>query len=216
MISSPKQLEHRGWAESAGTRFYSNYIHLLDVTVFVNQQVTKGQLIGHTSHPESSGFDHLHFEIRVGRRFQRNCCNPWKYLPNANNDYSTFNAALSVTSNQACKATVNVAVPPDQLTFDRVELHVNFGEGDHMYVYDMCQENLIYTLEDMDDPEFGDNLEIFPAKFSSQSYANNEPAAYTFEFFDLPSTPMSGGTMYAKAYDVFGNSVTTVSGVYHC
>lgn len=79
-----------------------------------------------------------------------------------------------------------------------------------MYVYDMCQENLIYTFNDMDDSEFSDNLESFPGVFNSQSYANNKPAEYKFEFFDLPCTPINGGsTTYAMAYDVFGNSVAT-------
>ena len=64
----------------------------------------------------------------------------------------------------------------------------------------------------MDDPEFGDNLEIFPTRF----YANNEPADYRFEFYDLPSTPMNGETMYAIANDVFDNSVMTDVHNYFC
>lgn len=210
-----KQIEHRDWAESAGTRFYSNYMHMQEnTTVTPGQQVTKGQLIGYSSH-SASGFEHLHFEIRVGRPNSVNCCNPWKYLSNANNSYNSFTANVSLAS-KTCKATVNISVPNNQLTFNRIELHVDYGRGDHMFKYDMCQENLIYNRKDMDKVKFRDNLKIYPTRFTRLSYHRNEHPAYRFEFFDLPHNLTSGGTVYAKAYDVFGNSVTTPQHPYNC
>ena len=191
-------------------------MHMLDgrFSVSANQNVHKGQLIGRSG-ASSSGFPHLHFEIRVGRRYEKFSCNPWKYLPNPNNDYFAFTANFSLTSPRSCKAIVNISVPPNQLTFDRLELHVDYGSGDHMYVYDMCYANMIYHDNNvMDRVKFGDNLRISPRRFNSQSYGKNEWAAYGFEFFNLPEA--SPGTMYAKAYDVFGNSVRTASTTYNC
>lgn len=175
--------------------------------------VNKGDIIGY-SNASVSGFPHLHFEIRVGRRYQIFSCNPWKYLPNPNNDYSSFTANFSLTATQNCRAIVNISVPPNQLTFDRIELHVDYGSGDHMYFYDMCYANMIYKVTDMDKVKFGDNLRISPKKFNSASFGKNEWAAYGFEFFNLPEA--SAGTVYAKAYDVFGNSVTTAQTTYNC
>ena len=172
--------------------------------------VNKGDIIGY-SNASKSGFPHIHFEIRVGRRYQKFSCNPWKYLPNANNSFTTN---FTLTANQNCKAIVNISVPPNQLTFDRIELHVNNGTGNHMYFYDMCYANMIYTVSDMDKVKFGDNLRISPKRFNSRSYGKNEWAAYGFEFFSLPQA--SGGTLFAKAYDVFGTSVTTAQTTYNC
>ena len=189
-------------------------MHMLDDgTVSAGQDVNKGDLIGH-SNASVSGFQHLHFEIRVGRRYQKFSCNPWKYLPNPNNDYSSFTANFSLNSPESCEAIVNISVPPNQLTFDRIELHVDYGSGDHTYFYDMCYANMIYTFSNMDKKKFGDNLTISPKKFNSASYGKNEWAAYGFEFSQLPAA--SAGTMYAKAYDVFGNSVTTAQMTYNC
>ena len=181
--------------------------------IAAGRDVNKGDIIGY-SNASVSGFPHLHFEIRVGRRYQIYSCNPWKYLPNPNNDYSSFNANFSLTTTQNCKVIVNISVPPNQLTFDRIELHVNNGSGDHMYFYDMCYANMIYTAKDMDKVKFGDNLNISPKRFNSASYGKNEWAACGFEFFKLPKA--SAGTVYAKAYDAFGNSVTTAQSTYNC
>ena len=214
-ISPPhQQIEHRGWAESAGTRFYSNYMHMqLNTAVTMGQNVAKGQLIGYSSHSQS-GFEHLHFEICVGRPNMINCCNPWKYLPNADNDYSSFKANVT-RSSTACNVTVNISVPNNQLTFNRIELHVDYGKGNHVHEYDMCQESLIYTPRDMDKRKFRDNVEIFPGRFTRRSYDRNEHPEYRFEYFKLPQ---ADGTMYAKVYDVFSNSVTTTQHPYssHC
>ena len=210
------QLEHTGWAESAGTKFYSNYIHMLDATVNENQYVSKGDLIGHSSH-SVSGFEHIHFEIRVGGRYQKNCCNPWKYLPNVDNHYCTFKADITLTPNphgQSCQVNVRIAVPPDQLTFSRIELHVDGRSA--IYKYDMCEENLSHTFAEMDDKEFEDFLVISPERFNSRSYQNGEDAAYNFLFYDLP--PVGGsisGSVIAVAYDVFDTSVNGTA-TYYC
>ena len=203
------QLEHSNWSEAVGTKFYSNYMHLLNASVSQNQIVSKGQLVCYSSHP-ASGFNHLHFEIRVGGLFQRHCCNPWKYLPNADNSYSTFNASLTLLPNPGsanCKANVTVSVPPDQLTFNRIELNVDANGQESIYTYDMCEENLSHTFSEMDDPNFDNFLIISPTRFSSSSYQNGESAGYLFQFYGLPSG--DDVKVKAKIFDVFGNTRET-------
>ena len=187
---------------------------MFNETVAVDQVVSKGDLIGYSYKSLDSGFELVHFEIRAGGIYQRHCCNPWKYLPNINNSYSTFEANLTLTPNYnslPCEAVVNISVPPDQLTFNRIELHVN--GGDVIRVFDMCEDNLEHSSDDLGLPLLEGNIYISPMQFSSRSYENGEPLTYGFEFLDLP-TP--GGTVIAKAYDVFGNFVETPQATYVC
>ena len=189
---------------------------MFNETVGVGDNVTKGDLIGYSYKSLVSGFEHLHFEIRAGGYFQRDCCNPWKYLPNMDNSYTTFEANVTLTPNYnslPCEAVVNISVPPDQLTFNRIELHVN--GGDVIRVFDMCEDNLEHSsnASELDLPLLEGNIYISPNRFNSQSYGKGEPATYGFEFLDLP-TP--GGTVVAKVYDVFGNFVETPQATYVC
>ena len=215
------QLKHTGWDESPGKTFYSHYVYVKDVTVSVSDHVRTGDIIGYSSH-SPSGWEHLHFQIREGGWAQRYSCNPWKYLPNRDNDYSTFMAdvELSVTSDeQTCTATVRVEVPPFQLTFNRIELHINNSQTTKIRDYDMCRNNVDYSFTAMDNPLFQDKfnkdntIHISPERFTSRSYPANENAVYSFDFRNLPS---AGGTVMARAVDVFEHSVPTPIASYTC
>ena len=213
------QICHTDWEEvpldvTGNSNFYSNYQHMFNETVAVDQVVSKGDLIGYSYKSFPSEFQHLHFEIRAGGLAQRHSCNPWKYLPNMDNSYSTFEANVTLTPNNnslPCEAVVDISVPPDQLTFNRIELHVN--GGDVIRVFDMCEDNLEHSFDELDLPLLEGNIYITPNRFNSQSYGKGEPLTYGFEFLDLP-TP--GGTVVAKAYDVFGNFVETPQATYVC
>ena len=187
-------------------------MHVGSVAVSAGMEVNKGQLIGHTGRDGRSGFPHLHFEIRAGRSYQAYCCNPWKYLPNTANTYSSFTADVTLTPkyNSAAnqfEAEVNVSVPPDQLTLNRIEVHVMTHSGStYVRKFDFCEDNFSHTLQEMDDPMFEGNLLISPNRFNSRSFEKGEKASISFLFKALPS---EGGTVYAKAYDVFGNVITS-------
>ena len=204
------QLRHTNWNESLGETFYSNYMQLLNVTVSAGQNVNKGDIIGHTSH-SSSGFQHLRLEIRAGGLFQRHCCNPWKFLPNRDNDYPVFTADVqhvqTVTSSdyQNCTATVTVAVPPDQLTFNRIELHI---DNTPVRDYDMCEDNRHHSFAEMDNPLFEGNILISPKPFTSQSFSEGEWAKYEFEFRNLSYVSCVSGSIAAEVFDVFGTAYT--------
>ena len=140
------QIRHKQWEEAPGCQewgdtslpctlgyFYSNYLHVDSWVVNKTRpytKVRKGQLIGYTGRDKYSNFGHLHFEIRAGRAYQKYCCNPWKYLPNAANTYESFTANIDLDpnhSNEQNKASVvvTVSVPSDQLTLNRIELYIS-------------------------------------------------------------------------------------------
>lgn len=209
-------MKHTDWDEIPDSVAYSNYMHLLNVTVSAGDTVAKGDLVGYTSHPSSGSFDHLHFEIRANGLYQRHCCNPWKYLPNADNNYTSFVANVTLTPNySSCNAVVNVSVPPNQLMFNRIQLTIDNGTSVETREYDMCEDNLTHSFLEMDNPLFEDNLYISPKRFSSQSYAQGEWAGYGFDFLDLGPAG-SGGTVAVTVADVFGNAITSDTMTYTC
>ena len=196
------------------------------ITLTKDQTIQKGDLIAYSY--GTSSLAHVHFEIRVGGLYLRHCCNPWKYMPNSANSYSSLISTLSLTPNYNsinCEAVVNVSVPPDQLTFTRVELHITdtSDQPQEVRFYDMCGANSNHTFAEMDDSEYQDDpsdnssyvIRISPVKFNSMSYGKNEWAIYGFEFIDLPALTGSGKVM-AKVFDVFGNHNSTAYQTYTC
>jgi len=160
------QITHFNWEEENDNdhppnhykkcRYYSNYIHIKDPQVQKNQWVSKGDIIAYSDGTDT--LDHLHFEIRMDY-YQKDARNPWKYLPNDANSYSSFDVDVSLTPNYDsidCEAVVNVSVPPDQLTFNRVELHIKESGGNVKPVrfYDMEGANKNHTLPEMDDSDY--------------------------------------------------------------
>ncbi|MCY3410458.1 MAG: M23 family metallopeptidase [Candidatus Heimdallarchaeota archaeon] len=61
--------------------FYANYLHLSEVIVEEGDSVAQGDILGYSG---TTGFDHLHFEIREGGIYQQNCTHPLEYLPYSN------------------------------------------------------------------------------------------------------------------------------------
>ena len=159
----------------------------------------------------------------MGNLFQRNCENPWKYLPNSKNDYTNFDIQVSLIPNykgESCQAVVNVSVPADQLTFNRVELTItsNTGISDFRF-FDLHEDNLAYSFDDLDLPDLNQidpDLVISPQFFNSKSYERRERAGYGFKFRNLLSDGSGGGKVTAKACDVFENCKTTTTKSFTC
>ena len=191
------------------------------ISLTEGQSVAKGDLIAYSY--GRSYFPHLHFEVRHGGTGYKRCCNPWKYLPNTD---TSFEATLTLTPNYngiECQAVVNVSVPPDQLTFNRVELHILDSSDTPQKVrfYDMCGTNSNRTKSQISNPNYLEDpnddssylIRISPKKFTSYYLAQGKNAKYGFEFVDLPS---GGGTVMARIIDVFNNSVSTTYSTYSC
>ena len=113
---------------------------------------------------------------------------------------------------------VNVTVPHDQLTLNRIELHSDDGQTTDVRVYDMCAANLVHSIAVMDDSLFEENLYNSVAWFNSKSYGISEPDMYGFEFFNLPQTKaQNGGIVWARVLDVFGNTLlSSAHSFYEC
>lgn len=196
----------------------------MNATVTEGEEVVKGQVVAYSFRSDNafSQFEHLHFEVRVGGLFQANCCNPWKYLPNINNNYTSFAADIQLYPNYNdlnCEAVVNVSIPADQLTMNRIELHIANGGMDSVRTFDFCEDNLDHTFAELDNPLFEGNLYISPGRFTSKSFERGENATYGFHFLGLPETQSDGdidATLKAVAFDVFGNRVETTTVQYTC
>ncbi|ETX03256.1 MAG: hypothetical protein ETSY1_00640 [Candidatus Entotheonella factor] len=129
---------HEGKCKAGEGCYVSNYQHLAQWTVSVGEQVTKGQLIGYTGQ-SSSGFPHLHFEIRDApglhdaySAWQRDAIHPLLVLPypdmGAANFQLTIQALLTDPLNP--EVTVSVASPNQvELDLQRVEVEVYRREG---------------------------------------------------------------------------------------
>ena len=190
--------------------------------------MTRGDIIAYSYRPNKSS-KYIHFEVRAGGTNSPYSTNPWKFMPNGDNDYSSFDTAgLSLTPNTNdidCQAVVNVSVPPNLLTFNRVELHIvdSSDTPQEVRFYDMHGTNSNRTTTQIGDPNYRDDpndassylIRISPKTFTSSYYSQNKPAEYGFEFIDLPSLS-GGGKVMAKIFDVFGNPKSTNYMVYDC
>lgn len=67
---------------SHGHGYYTNYAHLSKITVKTGDKVVAGQVIGLCGSTGRSTGPHLHFEVHLGRKWNR--VDPYPYIKNAN------------------------------------------------------------------------------------------------------------------------------------
>ena len=228
------QLKHENWEENPNGNVYTNYMYIMlsksggedPITLTIGQAVKKGDLIAYSY---GTSFPHIHFEVRDGGTISKYSSNPWKYMPNSANDYTSFDtASVSLTTNYndvECQAVVNVSVPPNLLTFNRVELHILDSSDTPQKVrfYDMHGTNTNRTKSQINDQNYREDpndaasylIRISPKTFTSTYLETNKPAEYGFEFVDLPLLS-GGGRVMAKIFDVFGTSRLTDYESYTC
>ena len=112
-----------------------------------------------------------------------------------------------------------MSVPPNLLTFNRVELHILDSSDTPQKVrfYDMHGTNTNRTTSQINDQNYREDpndassylIRISPKTFFYNPDTNLPASAeYGFEFVDLPSLA-GGGRVMAKIFDVFGNSIQT-------
>ena len=95
--------------------YHSNYMHLSNVVVNVGDQVSKGQLVGYTGE-SSSGFDHLHFEIRDAlpadpfSSWQTDAINPAGVLPYQSSE--TANISFDSVDTTDPDNPISYSLPP--------------------------------------------------------------------------------------------------------
>jgi|GEM_PF-2524495 len=156
--------------------WHSNYLHLSSWSVSPGEVVDRGALIGHTG-ASSSGYPHLHFEIRDARAedplsaWQRDTIHPLSILPYPDGTSEAEVTIESVDSTTWTEPTVDVLVafrsPLPELDMIRAEVRVfeldSDGEqteigqsGDTPWFveppfFDVDSWNLQYTHKDSSD-----------------------------------------------------------------
>lgn len=193
-----------------GNCYYTNYMHLSATAVSENDIVNQGDLIGYSGE-SSSGFDHLHFEIRDKGIYQRNCINPFGMLPYSDtNNLQLDITSVDLTDKYNPDVTVEITSPSRELDFNRVEVKITDILS---YIrpivlasnnFDANNWNYLYTDDfDLDNPDFNGIL-ISPSEFNSSS----EIYKIQFKFYDLPiKSNYYRLFITVKATDVKGNYV---------
>ncbi|WP_050434236.1 M23 family metallopeptidase [Chondromyces crocatus] len=162
------QVEHCDGADC----YYSNYLHLSEACVEVGDEVSAGEVVGHSGIAES-GFPHLHFEIREGRSEQAYAVHPLRWLPGLRWAAPTV-AILSVDDPGSGRVAVQVevgtiGVDPALLRVEVTTHDRTSGETLDEKVFDVEEWNRKYTLSDtpkqIDEPEL-DGIRLEPAAFT--------------------------------------------------
>jgi murein DD-endopeptidase MepM/ murein hydrolase activator NlpD len=114
--------------------YHSNYMHLKEAAVAVDDLVSKGDLIGYTG-KSASGFAHLHFEIRdappddIYSRWQRDAIPLLEALPYQSTDSATVTVD-DIDTGDPDNPIVRVTVQSPRVDVGRVEVLVYDGAGD--------------------------------------------------------------------------------------
>ncbi|MEM9489848.1 MAG: M23 family metallopeptidase, partial [Myxococcota bacterium] len=188
--------------------FFTNYQHVDSVTVEVGQQVERGQVIG-TSGASSSGFAHLHFELRIGSKHQRSSVHPLAYLPHSDSgapDFVIDRVDFEDPAIPIVQATVTR--PASELDFMRMEAELYAEDGRLLstQAYDVNLWNVEYTGEEdpnekLDNPYFN-GVTVRPEPFGTVA----DIYEVTFRFRRMASdTAPEQVRALIRAVDVDGN-----------
>ena len=107
---------HWGSCTNGGGCYHTNYLHMSDWTVDINDVVTKGDLIGYSGE-SASGFEHVHFEIRDAppqdsfSNWSRDAVHPLGVLPY--NDSGAANYQLTLNPEVYVTLTIPLSVELD-------------------------------------------------------------------------------------------------------
>lgn len=111
--------------------YHSLYLHMSGWVVAEGDNVSKGDLIGYTG-VSSSGFEHLHFEIRnapdddIYSYWSRDAIHPLTVLPYADQGADTFELSIDQVNKQAgsLRVTATVISPMAELDMLKIEAKV--------------------------------------------------------------------------------------------
>ncbi len=206
------QVEHDG--------YFSNYIHCSSIEVDVGDEVSPGDVIA-TSGKATSGFAHLHFEIRKTGDEKKDCVHPLDVLPYPDRGAPSLEIGqMDMTNPFSPKVTITARVPAGELDLRRVSVATYEAEVGVILqglaplserMYDIEDWNRLYSSTDsdaiVDDPSHEGIL------VSPQKYNNTMPTfAVDFTFTGLVGTLTSGRLrVRAEAVDVKGNVISIES-----
>ena len=208
------QLRHyRPQNSKAGGYYYSNYMHLSAVAVAEGDRISRGQLLGYSGR-SSSGYAHLHLEVRDGGIYQQHCINPLLILPYEDRHRPTVRIdKVDIAGPDSAAVQVTVTMSVEEPDLNRVELALYRRQGNELKeiarrVYDMMDWNRKFTPKKdptklLDNPDFND-VQLRPAPFGASSGAYS----LTLTFTGLGRIAVQPGLVVtAVAVDVRGNGV---------
>ena len=157
--------------------YNSNYLHMNSVVVNEGATVKKGDFIGYSGE-SSSGFDHLHFEIRDAKpsdpfsSWQRDAVNSVGILPYQSSDSATITFD-SVDTTNPDNPVVQVTVESPRVNVNRIEL----------FIYDSL-DNLVFQPGNTPDSR---GYNVFPSWFDvnvwNRQYTHKDSSNFPWESF---------------------------------
>ncbi len=183
---------------------YSYYLHMSTSNVSVDDEVFKGDLIG-TSGASSSGYEHLHFETRVGGIYQSQCRNPLEYM-SYTNVAPTTPTLVGANSDLNGSAFYFTFTTPDT-QFDLNAIEASWGSDTVRTVWpDKNKANGPVLPERMDQPVTPFQNQIFGITFPDHTNQASTSATYGFAVGGLDVNGVSGS---AIVEDIHGTQAST-------
>ncbi|KAH3765675.1 M23 family metallopeptidase [Pelomyxa schiedti] len=189
-----------------GTILYINYLHMNTCSVAVGETIMPGQIVG-LSGVSISGFAHLHFEIREGGLYQKNCVNPWKYLPYTDTvDSHTAGIGDQVSCGpNEMNVTLSASQSANELDLNLIELRLLDSSGGVVYSKGIDFDALTLATDnaiDLDNP-LQDGILIQPSDFNP----DHTSADYNFIFINV-TIPPTARFIQSSALDLSGHRVS--------
>lgn len=193
------QIEHR---TPEGEPYYSNYLHVGDWRVEPGDSVHQGDVIGRVGVP-GSGFPHVHFEIREGDVYRRNCVHPLSYLPYVDTGGGEIGRVAVTRSEGDGRTSFVVRLPDDELDMRRVGVAVRAPDGTvEVAEFDAVRSNGHYEAPSvLDSPDFRNDLRLDPRVFNTA----DDWYRLGVEFRELAIEPETAVMVFAE--DVGGRQV---------
>jgi murein DD-endopeptidase MepM/ murein hydrolase activator NlpD len=157
--------------------YHSNYMHLSDAAVDVDETVSKGELIGYTGR-SASGFAHLHFEVRdappddIFSRWQRDTISPLEVLPYQSPDSAALTFE-SVDVSDPDNPIARVVVTTSRVDVRRVEL----------FVYDSAYQPVAQPGNQPDAHGYNVNPPWFDMNVWNRQYTHKDSSSVPWESF---------------------------------
>jgi hypothetical protein len=184
----------------AAQNLYTAYLHLNSIAVTKEQAVTRGQVIGAVGDSGSTGFVHLHFEVRLtSNNYPASTRNPLGYLPHAETGAPSIQiVTLTSTPLESPTVTLLIKTLRDETDLNQVRVVVtdNYTHAvldDQTVDFNLRQHTGTDTLEQ-------DGIKLTPSHFNTSS-PDYQLTAYFYNLHGLDAF-----TLTAYAVDLAGNS----------
>ncbi len=156
--------------------FFTLYSHLSEIAVETGDRLSRGQSLGRSG-ASSSGFEHLHFEIREGGSWQRYAVHPLAFLPHPDTGPAEVKIDEVIFDDPEAPIVHGVVTrPATELDFVRMDVELYAGNDGLLLSsqsYDLNEWNREHTPDDdpnekLDNPFFN-GVTVRPQPFGMDS-----------------------------------------------